>query len=605
MNKRKRPSFYGITVDDYHSRDLDDGFWIENTQESHIILRVFVSNVSSRVHPSAPNKHLYEMAHSRVETEYYWKSITPMLPFSISENSSSLVPNEKRQAICFEFHITKAGFEIIHFSFFECIFTSIRKMNYTEVHNFLTGQPIELPENIQQVISVASSLSSAFMSRRRDRGALVVYDTFHSFTVNEEGRLVSIPKDRHQGYILIQELMILVNSQVADFAVKRNIPVIFRVHQARNEHFSKEDVLREYSLLQLNRDPATFQMLQYRLDHILQPAVYQPKHGEHWGLSLPWYLHATSPIRRFADLVNQVNLVAFTREQEYPFSYEELGNVSTHINDTILAHKERRKERAKAAAIESLPEDMTKEWLSDLTTSDFTRNLKLVCKSEGALKPVFVEEILRRIEQDILQPLDYCFILFNERMKQYEGLKNAVLELFFKNPVKIKPICHVYCQRNSLMMPALESKKLGEMFVSKLTFTFQGIEYSAISPTASSKKTASENAYLLLFCKMFGREDLKPFKAGEVFAVKGKTPDFALLEASNDNFIQTLQESAQKAQVAFPFYKFTNISGGFNCKVSLSVKGKQYASTGSGLNKKIAKHTAAKMLYEQLSSISQ
>jgi ribonuclease R len=477
-------------------------------------------------------------------------------------------------------------------------------MNYTEVHSFLTNQPVQnpIPENIQKVITIASSLSAGFLKRRRVKGALIVYDIFNTYTISEEGKLVFIPKEKHRGYILIQELMILVNAQVADFAVKESVPMLFRTHRVKDDHTSKDDLMREFHLLQVSRDPATLQMIQYRIDHMLELAKYQAKHGEHWALSLPWYTHITSPIRRFADLVNQVNLVAYLREEAYPFAYDDIDAIGRHINQTIVEHEKERTAYAKEKLADEFPQDMTIEWLSGLNPGHMTRNLKLACNIEGIVNGYFIEEIEKRVTEDRLQIIDYTFLLFDQKFATYEKIRRLALKLLVESKVRIKPLYYLLCQRLQIPVPELVAAKTEDGFGASLLFYFGESEHNVASSGAKSKREASENAYLSLLAKMFNIETIKEVKEK---VVKVQTIPFVLPgEVPDKNFISVLQESAQKAKVEIPSYNFQDVSKNgvpsFKCTAEITVNGIKFSASAKGLNKKIAKSFTAKALYEKL-----
>lgn len=103
---------------------------------------------------------------------------------------------------------------------------------------------------------------------------------------------------------LVEHFMILYNSTVAEFLYYYNKKTILRNHK-RLEFIGTESLL----------DPD----LSNYLTRLNQNAALYSISGEkpgHDNLALRLYTHATSPIRRFVDVINQINLVNFISKEE-------------------------------------------------------------------------------------------------------------------------------------------------------------------------------------------------------------------------------------------------------------------------------------------------
>ena len=77
-----------------------------------------------------------------------------------------------------------------------------------------------------------------------------------------------------------------------------------------------------------NLKSATRRVVDHGLFYLLQRAIYSPENLGHFGLNLNAYVHFTSPIRRYADLVVHRQLKSFLNEEEWIHSEEEMTKIS-------------------------------------------------------------------------------------------------------------------------------------------------------------------------------------------------------------------------------------------------------------------------------------
>jgi exoribonuclease-2 len=108
-------------------------------------------------------------------------------------------------------------------------------------------------------------------------------------------------------------MMILFNRLAAQEAVRRGIPIIFRVQGKPTGEVPAFDPT----------DPTALE----RLRGLLQPATLSLTPGGHHGLGLPAYTQASSPLRRYADLVVQRQLQAGLSGRPVPHDQGELLRV--------------------------------------------------------------------------------------------------------------------------------------------------------------------------------------------------------------------------------------------------------------------------------------
>jgi ribonuclease R len=124
-----------------------------------------------------------------------------------------------------------------------------------------------------------------------------------------------------KAYQLIEELMLLANEVVAGWLAELKVPTIYRVHGAPDEtkldrlgamcealgvEFDADDARDPKKLAALvrrwNEHPLA-QVLNMLLLRSMKQASYSVANVGHFGLASTAYLHFTSPIRRYPDLV--------------------------------------------------------------------------------------------------------------------------------------------------------------------------------------------------------------------------------------------------------------------------------------------------------------
>jgi ribonuclease R len=170
---------------------------------------------------------------------------------------------------------------------------------------------------------VPERLAAALLARRRGRGAIDFDLPEAEILLDLRGRPEQIVRaERNVAHRLIEECMLAANEAVARELARRRVPAIHRVHEppdpSRIHDLTR--FLEGFGLhLRLERGrptPAAFQAVldavggrpEARLVHTvllraMQQARYAAEPLGHFGLALDAYLHFTSPIRRYPDLV--------------------------------------------------------------------------------------------------------------------------------------------------------------------------------------------------------------------------------------------------------------------------------------------------------------
>jgi ribonuclease R len=315
------------TIDPEDARDHDDAVWVERTDDGGYRAWVAIADVSSYVQPGTA---IDEEAMARGCSVYLPDRAVPMLPRALSSNLCSLLPNQIRLCLCAEIVIDAKG-DVVSETLHRAFMNSQAKLHYGGVARALglTDKIAEQPEAkpLVEGLRVANELSRILRGKRMKRGALDLELPEAKIILDEES---GHPKDVEKratdpgvakAYQLIEELMLLANEVVARWLVARKMPTVFRVHAPPDE----QKLERFLSLcaelgfktdLEAVRDPRELsKLLKSMVGHpkaavlhslllrSLKQATYDVTNVGHFGLASKAYVHFTSPIRRYPDLL--------------------------------------------------------------------------------------------------------------------------------------------------------------------------------------------------------------------------------------------------------------------------------------------------------------
>ena len=175
-------------------------------------------------------------------------------------------------------------------------------------------------DRLGERLHLAWELAALLRRKRFEHGALDLDFPEVKVWVDKEGRPVKLERvENDESHQLIEEFMLAANEAVARELKKRALPTVYRIHE--NPDPEKLAEYREFVLgfnyrvgdlthrIELQRLLASVrgkpeeQALKVALLKSLKRARYSPQPLGHYGLAKANYLHFTSPIRRYADLV--------------------------------------------------------------------------------------------------------------------------------------------------------------------------------------------------------------------------------------------------------------------------------------------------------------
>jgi len=333
-----------LTIDGPTSKDLDDALWIEPEGPGWRVT-VYVADVAAAVPiDSAEDK----AARIQAETIYGPGFNRPMLPPELSEDFLSLLPGKTRWALAVEVCLGP-DFDLSELHRARVFFATIqssKRLSYADVPALIADPS----SGVGEVLRCASHVTRNLLAARRREGALALYDLHSGWYTNEDGLLQKVKaREDTVGHLIVQEFMVLANRALAVWAIENDLPVLYRNHTASAAAPDRAEMLAAIdAVLIAPGSSLDLSLLQAKTNLLLNRAKYDPILRGHWGLSVAAYLHGTSPIRRYADLVTHRQIRACLLGEPPPYDHAALATIAAELNETLLAHRKASSESFKA-----------------------------------------------------------------------------------------------------------------------------------------------------------------------------------------------------------------------------------------------------------------
>lgn len=316
-----------ITIDPEGAKDHDDAIAVAPEGADATRLWVHIADVSRFV---AAGGALDREAARRGNSVYVPGMVVPMLPPRLSSDLCSLRPDADRAAVTVEMVVGPDG-QIREARFSRSLIRSERRLTYPEVDAFMAGEALG-DVGLEGELARAAGVARALRARRMARGALEVHtgEPVVRFSGDRIGGMHL--EGQTPAHSLVEECMIAANEAVAQHLIARAVPTVFRHHedpaQSRIEmlYAQLEELgvatppLPDGPLGPTERRTAATAAADAVARHLgpgdhersalwglvlrsLRQAHYTPSEVTHSGLASPAYLHFTSPIRRYPDLL--------------------------------------------------------------------------------------------------------------------------------------------------------------------------------------------------------------------------------------------------------------------------------------------------------------
>lgn len=493
----------GFTIDGPTSTDLDDAIWVQAFTNLHFRAWVTIAAAADAVPPGS----LEDLeARARVETRYHAAGHKGMLPVT-TEKRLSLVPHRKRAGLTIELDLNPIG-EVTRAEVYPSLLESTERLTYADVPGILDG--LRAGTLVQEEVRSAARLAMSLLDRRRRAGAMALYDVRHGWVTDEEGR---VQKMHHQratvGYVIVQELMILANMELAKFARANDVPILYRVHATRGAGPDRAALLADLEAAALTPTP-DIDAIAGRLAHTLERARYSATPGPHWGLATDLYTHLTSPIRRYADLASQRQLLAFVRGEPLPYERGELADLAEHVNRTLADLDERASaKRAAAAQAEGervLAAPAPADAMATLDDTRFERVLKVAVRSGTDCPEPLAAEISARLAAGRLPALGKFLALLQSPPggERWGQVRTDVIAALARSPGEAASVLAIATSHGVLpaVVRDVTQPPAGGDFTAVSRVAMDSGTRASVPRTAAKKRTAQALADVALLASL-------------------------------------------------------------------------------------------------------
>ncbi len=310
-----------FSVDDESTQDIDDAISFEETNDE-IIIGIHITNVALYVRKWSA---LDDEAARRGETVYLPEHNIHMFPKELIQERLSLVKGSERKALSLLVSFDKE-LNLKNYRFTNSKIKVIDNISYTKASEYFESDP-----SGNKIYQIAQILRS----KRKEAGAFIIQLPQLKITVSDNSQIEI--KKNHMNTVahrVIAEFMILMNRMAGKFLKDNQIPGIFR---SQPEPISQDA---------WSHDPNDPLFALHVVKYLRAPKVGLDP-APHMSLGIDVYAQTTSPIRRYADLIIQRQIVSTLIDGEASYTEDELENLYPKIEIGVRDKKivERNREK--------------------------------------------------------------------------------------------------------------------------------------------------------------------------------------------------------------------------------------------------------------------
>lgn len=306
-------------ADPKNARDHDDAIHIERLPYGFWSITA-ISDVAMFVRSGS---ELDEAARNRGFSHYLPDETFHMLPLHLSTNSCSLVSGKLRPVTYVEQfrdldgvpYETNIGLGFIR---------SQQQMSYEQFQHFIGTDEGAAYRELQRILNIRQYENEIMMESA---------STDHRYT---------------EAQLIVQTMMIDAGKATAEFLESKKIPTLYRTHSGDMDPLAYAEQIDNFAMLGYdlpeNIEDLTPPVINGIINHaamrgekeqisskirleLLRPALYDTRPIGHFGLTARLHCHATSPIRRYADIIVQRGIHTAVGDHQYGLSETDINRM--------------------------------------------------------------------------------------------------------------------------------------------------------------------------------------------------------------------------------------------------------------------------------------
>jgi len=322
-----------FSIDSESTREIDDALSIQKDADGSWIVGIHLADPGCYVHK---DDVLDKVAADRPLSLYLPTTTVMMFPHKLGCDLASLQENELRPALSFKLKIKGDSGEVLEWNIAPSVVKIAHRLTYISADERIQSGQSELDKKMR----VLYELSQKLQKVREEHGAINFNRPEMQIHVKDNQITVEPENPNTPSHNMVAEFMIQANHLAAKYALRNDIPIIYRAQEAPSEPVQS---VNEY-------DPILFDQ-EVRKMKRTQLSTYPQSH---FSLGLDLYTQVSSPLRRYADLVLHRQLAAHFSGGKLPYTQEELFVVLDHVDKTAMQNRMREREANKYWMLEYL-----------------------------------------------------------------------------------------------------------------------------------------------------------------------------------------------------------------------------------------------------------
>ena len=318
-----------ITIDDADTRDRDDALSLECLETADgdpeaYRLGVHITDAGALI---SQGSILDIEADRRMASLYIPDRKIPMLPTAVSHDKGSLDAGKHRAALSLLVEIDAEG-EVRGFDVKPSVILSDAALSYDAANAAIASDD----RPYHQMLASLYTTTQALKRKREAAGAVGIDRAEMQIKISSPDDVqVRVVQRNSPAREMVAECMVLCNSLLASFCAERDIPAAYRSQTAPDlsdlgaglppgVEIGEDGPLRQYLMMRR-----------------FAPADTRTEPAPHGGLGVQAYIQATSPLRRYPDMVMQRQITHFLSTGEPLYSVEEITSVAGRADVQLRA----------------------------------------------------------------------------------------------------------------------------------------------------------------------------------------------------------------------------------------------------------------------------